>query len=276
MLKKKKFKYKIILHNYQVYESGALTEMIEKQSIKGYHLFKTIGGFCKILIFRHDEIESPKAYAVYRKNYDEQNDLEIEHMKSEKKKIISETNYYIILESSMERNAEIKLEEVEKRQNNLLGISVKRLYVFSVFLFALSIVSLILKQLLIGRGNLQPNLFILSLCVALDINFFIYLIGDIHDIAVGKGNCNNDILYFSTRTRFKNILFHIADILKFGILIGSICLSAAILIKSHNAVAMVKILQLWLAFIIGFGYGLRSKYSYMSLMVTAIFLTLFS
>lgn len=244
---------------------------------EGYSLCGTIGEFCNILKFCYEKTEVPKLYAIFRKRLDEQIDADIENMKIGNGEIIFQNNQYIIFEIDSNEVGETKLEMIKKKQNILLSVPIKNSIAFISTLFVLSVISLGLKTLLIEYGNLHLNLLSLGLCLALIITFLFYFIGDIHDIIAGKGICVDGKMYFSGRTKFKDIMFRVGDILKCVILLGSIFISLAVLLIASDTVITINVLKMWLIYcIVGYTSGLRYQRSYISLLLIEVFLITFS
>jgi len=278
MTKKKNHKNKIVYNNYQFYENAALTGFLEKQATEGYSLCGAMGSFLNILKFRYDKTEMPKSYAIFRKHLDEEIDENIENMKTDSSQIVCQNDLYIVFENASSEVGKTKPEMMEKKQNVLLGVPIKKSLAFISILLVISVISLVLKILLIEDGNLHFNLLSLGLYSALIINFLFYFIGDLHDIIAGKGIYIEGKLYFSSRTRFKDILFRIGDILKFGILLGSICISVALLLNvKDGGVIAINVLRMWLIYCLGgFSSRLRYQRSYISLLLIEVFLITFS
>ncbi|WP_252187553.1 hypothetical protein [Anaeromonas gelatinilytica] len=273
MIKKKNHKNKIVYNNYQFYENAALTGFMEKQTIEGYSLCGAMGKFLNILKFCYAKTEVPKSYAIFRKHLDKEIDEKIENMKTGNGKIICQNNLYIVFENASREVGEKKSEMMEKKQNILLGVPIKKSIAFVSMLFVISVISLVLRILLIEDGNLHFNFLSLGLYLALIINFLFYFIGDLHDIIAGKGISIDGKMYFSSRTKFKDILFRIGDILKFGILLGSICISFALLLNIKDGVIAINVLRMWLIYcIIGYTSRLRFQRSYISLLLIEVFL----
>ena len=271
----KKPEHKIVYNNYQFYENDVLTKFIEKQAAKGYYLCGIIGISCKILKFCHGKTEESKSYAIYQKHLEEQIDAEIENMKIEGVEIACENNQYIIFETSSSEATKIKSGEIEKRQNVLLGIPIKKSIALILILFILSILCLFLKLLVINKGNLYFNKMCFVLYLALNINFLFYFIGDLHDILAGKGTHTDGVLYFSNRTKFKDILFRIGDVLKWGLLLGSTCISIGFLLITKDLVIGLNIFNMWLILILSFPSKLRVRGSYIYLLILEILLVAF-
>ncbi|WP_420216424.1 hypothetical protein [Lacrimispora sp. AGF001] len=163
-----------------------------------------------------------------------------------------------------------------KKQNKLLGIPIKKSVAFISILLILSVISLVLKILLINKGNFI-NQFSIVLYLALNITFLLYFTGDLHDIIQGKGIYSDGVIYFSSRTKFKDILFRFGDIFRLVILFGSISVSAATLIFVKDGVIAIYIFKMWLIyFTIGYIYRLRVRRSYLSLLLIQVFLATLS
>lgn len=273
MIKKKNHKNKIVYNNYQFYENAALNGFIEKQTTEGYSLCGAMGNFLNILKFCYAKTDVPKSYAIFRKHLDEEIDEKIENMKTGNGEIICQNYLYIVFENASSEVGERKSEMMKEKQNILLGVSMKKSIAFVSMLFVISVISLILRILLIEDGNLHFNLLSLGLCLALIITFLFYFIGDLHDIIAGKGIPIDGKMYFSSRTKFKDILFRIGDILKFGILLGSICISVALLLNVKDGVMAINVLRMWLIYCgIGYTSRLRFQRSYISLLLIEVFL----
>lgn len=271
MIKKKNHKNKIVYNNYQFYENAALTGFIEKQTTEGYSFYGAIGIFLNILKFCYAKTEVPKSYAIFRKHLDEEIDEKIEDMKTDNDKIIYQNNLYIVFENASSKVGETKSEIMEKKQNILLGVPIKKSIAFVSMLFVISVISLVLKILLVEDGNLHFNLLSLGFYLALIITFLFYFIGDLHDIIAGKGVSIDGKMYFSSRTKFKDILFSIGDILKFGILLGSICISTVLLLNVKDVVIAINVLRMWLIYcVIGYTSRLRFQRSYISLLLIEV------
>lgn len=277
MFERKKNKYKIAYNNYQFYENAALTEVLEKQMMEGYHLCRIIGESCNILKFCYEKTKVPKSCAVFHKHLDEETDALIEKMKIEKAEILCQNNHYIIFGIPSGEADGSKSEMMVKKQSKILGIPIKKSAALISMLLIVSVISLVLKILLIDKGNLYFNQLSLALYLALDIIFLLYFTGDLHDIIQGKGINSDGIMYFSSRTKFKDILFRIGDILRLVILLGSICISVAILLFVKDGVIAINVLKMWLIYCtIGYIYRLRVRQSYISLLLIEIFLATLS
>ena len=268
---------KIVYNNYQFYEYAALTELIEKQNKKGYSLCGMIGDFFNILKFCSTNTDSPKVYAIFCKHLNDEIDEEIEQLKTGKGEILCQNNRYIIFGFPSSEAYEKRSRLIAEKQNRLLGIPVKKTAALVCMLLFSSVITLVLKILLLHRGDLYLNQLSLALYLALIINFLIYFTGDLHDIVKGKGVCIEGIIYFFSRTKLKNLLFRIGDILRWGILAGSICISVAVLIAAKDNVLAVNLLRLWLIYgSVGFVYRLRVRNSYISLLIIQVLLAAFS
>nr|WP_288828333.1 hypothetical protein [uncultured Clostridium sp.] len=276
MFERQKNKCKIVYNNYQFYENTALSELIEKQMNEGYYLCGIIGESSNILKFCYDKTKKPESCIIYHKHLDEKIDAEIEKMKAEKMEMLCQNNHYIIF-GIPSSEADGSKSDIVKKQNKLLGIPLKKSAALILILLILSIISLVLKILLIDKGNLYFNQLSLVLYLALNIVFLLYFAGDIHDIIQGKGICSDGIMYFSSRTKFKDILFRMGDILRLVILLGSICISVAILIFVKDGVIAINVLKMWLIYCtIGYIYRLRIRSSYLSVLLIQVFLAALS
>lgn len=268
---RKKHKYKIVYNNYQFYENAALIECLEKQMAEGYILCRMLGDFGKILIFRYASDEIPKSFVVYRKHLDEQTDKKIETMISGGAEVICQSNLYIIFGITRRNTNQVKSEVPEKKKNRLLGISVKKTAVLIVVLVLLLAMGLGLRIFLLENGNLYFNILRFIFCIALSINFLLYFIGDLYDIKVGKGSIEEGIIYFSGRTKVKDFLFRVGDILRWIIFIGMVCGSAWIIWMLKDLTMGIHILGIWLLYGgCGFIYRIRFQQSYISQLVIAV------
>lgn len=269
-------KKKIVYNNYQFYENPALTEFIEKQATKGYSLCGAMGKFLNILKFCYAKDELPKSYTILHKHLDEEIDKKIDDMKASNYKIIYQNNLYIVFQHASREDSEMELGKINTKQNTLLGVPIKKSLALISALFVISIIGFILNILLIHDGNLHFNLLSLGLYLALIITFLLYFIGDLHDIIVGKGTSIDDKLYFSSRTKFKDILFRIGDVLKFGILLGGILVSVMLLLDAKDEVSAINIFGMWLTYgIVGYTSRLKYQRSYISLLLIEVFLNSF-
>ncbi|MBE5975988.1 MAG: hypothetical protein E7251_15470 [Paenibacillaceae bacterium] len=276
MFEIKKKKYKLAYNNYQFYEDTALTEFIESQMKEGYYVCGIIGDSCNILKFCYDKTKKSNSCVIYHKHLDEKIDAEIEKLKAEKMEIICQNNNYIIFGIPSSEDVGLKSDTI-KKQNKLLGIPIKKSVAFISILLILSVISLVLKILLINNGNLYLNQLSIVLYLALNITFLFYFTGDFHDIIKGKGILSDGVIYFTSRTKLKDILFQFGDISRLVILIGSICVSAATLILVKDEVVAIYIFKMWLIyFTIGYIYRLRVRKSYLSLLIIQVFLATLS
>ncbi len=159
----------------------------------------------------------------------------------------------------------------------LTDIPIKKTIALIVSFSLISFISLILKAILLHDGNLLFNQLCFFLFVALFINFLFFLIGDIHDIIVGNGIITNGTINFHENTKFKNIMFQIGDIFKWIILFGSIFISIAFLKFENDIIVAIDIFKMWLIYgIVGFGYRLRFRKSYITLLIVEVFLATLS
>lgn len=273
MFKKNKSNYKIIFSNYQFYENSALTELIQKQWADGYRLCRIIGKSCNLLIFCRDHTNMAKPYIVYRKNLDIKFDEEVTEMVTGKAEVICQNDMYIVYGSPSGETVETKSEIIKNKQNILLGIPIKKCIALISTISILSIISLALKIILIERGSFDFNLGCITLYLALMIAFLFYFVGDLHDLMAGKGTFADGILFFSGRTKLKSVLFRIGDILRVGILLGSVCASIVVLLIVKDPVITVKIMQMWLIYCgLGYVYRLWLRQSYLILLLLEMFL----
>ncbi len=277
MFERQKNKCKIVYNNYQFYENAALTEMIEKQMAEGYQICGIIGESCNILKFCYEKTKTPKSCVIYHKHLDEKIDAEIEKMKAEKMEILCQNKHYIIFGIHSSESDGSKSDMIVEKQSKLPGIPLKKSAALISILLVLSVISLVLKILLINKGDLYFNQLSIALYLALNIIFLLYFTGDLHDIIQGKGIYSDGIMYFSSRTKFKDILFWVGDILRLVILIGSICISVATLIFVNDGVIAINVLKMWLIYCtIGYIYRLRVGNCYISLLLIEVFLATLS
>lgn len=132
---------------------------------------------------------------------------------------------------------------------------------------------LVINILFTPIGNLHLRNLNVGVCIALLINFFIYFIGDVHDYLSEKAISTDDKINFISRTKFKNTLFKIADVLKFATLLASILLSISFALKANDTAATVNILKMWLIFfIVGYTSRIKFQKSYISLLMIEVFL----
>lgn len=277
MFEIKKNEYKIIYNNYQFYENTALSELMEKQMKEGFYICGIIGKPIHLLKFCYDKTKAPMSCIIYQKNLDEEIDAEIEKMKAENRKILCQNNHYIIFGIPSSEAIGTKSDMIVKKQSKLSGIPIKKTAALISILLILSAISLVLKMLLINKGNLYFNQLSIALYPALILTFLFYFTGDLHDAIQGKGIYSDGIVYFSSRTKFKDILFQIGDMLRLVILFGSICASAATLIFVKDGVIAINVFKMWLIYgIIGYIYRLRVQRCYISLLLIEVFLAALS
>ena len=277
MFERKKNKHKIVYNNYQFYENAALTDFIEKQMNVGYFLCDMIGAPINLLKFRALKTNSPKSCGIYHRHLDDEIDAEIENMNTGEGKIICQNNQSIIFEIPSSETALIKTEQLVKKQNTLLGIPIKKSIAVISILLILSLISLILKIFLVENGNLTFNRLNLALYMALIIIFLIYFTGDLHDLIIGKAVCLDDIMYFPSRSKFKNVMFGLGDILRWATFLGSISISIAIVFFVKDGVLTIHVFKMWLIYCsIGYIYKLRVRQSYRSLLLLEVFLATLS
>ena len=277
MFEIKKKNYKLAYNNYQFYENIALTELIESQMKEGYYLCGIIGESSNVLKFCYDKTIKSKSCVIYYKHLDEKIDAVIEKMKAKKTNIICQNNKYIIFEIPPSEAVLLKSDTIIKQQSKLLGIPIKKSVAFISIFLILSVISLVLKILLINKGDFYINQLSIVLYLALNITFLLYFTGDLHDIIQGKGIYSDGVIYFYSRTKFKDILFQFGDIFILIILFGSISVSAATLILVKDGVIAIYIFKMWLIyFTIGYIYRLRVRRSYLSLLLIQVFLATLS
>ena len=257
-------------NNYQFYETPALTKYLEEQSIKGYSFCGAVGSFLDILKFRYDENKAPQSYCVLRKRLDKNIDEKIQIMKTNSQ-IIYENNTYIVFANNSEEDTE--LESIIKKQNALQAVSIKKSVAFISILLIISVISLVLNLLWSRNTNLVLNSLNVGVCISLIINFLIYFIGDLHDYFSGKAVVIDGKLIFNNRTKLKDSLFRLGDVLKFSILLVSIFLSIKVVLQASDPAVTVNVLKMWSIFcIVGFASRIKFQKSYIALLYIEVFL----
>lgn len=258
-------------NNYQFYETPALTKYLEEQSIKGYSFCGAVGSFLDILKFRYDENKAPQSYCVLRKRLDKNIDEKIQIMKTNSK-MIYENNVYVVF-SNQTDNEFKNLEQILKKQDALQAVSIKKSISFIAVLLVISLISLVINILFTQEENLQLRNLNVGVCISLIINFMIYFIGDLHDYFSGKAVITDGKLIFNKRSKLKDSLFRLGDVLKFSILLVSIFLSIKVVLQASDTAVTVNILKMWSIFcIVGFGSRIKFQKSYITLLFIEVFL----
>lgn len=258
-------------NNYQFYETPALTKYLEEQSIKGYSFCGAVGEFLDVLKFSHVEDKKSKSFTILRKRLDEQIDEKIREMKNNKTEVIHENNTYIVFANNSEEDTE--LESILKKQNALQAVSIKKSVAFIAVLLVISLISLVINILFTQEENLQLRNLNVGVCISLIINFLIYFIGDLHDYFSGKAVTTDGKLTFNNRTKLKDTLFRMGDVLKFAILLVSIFLSIKVVLQASDPAVTVNVFKMWMIFcIVGFASRIRFQKSYISLLFIEVFL----
>ena len=258
-------------NNYQFYETPALTKYLEEQSIKGYSFCGAVGSFLDILKFRYDENKAPQSYCVLRKRLDKNIDEKIQIMKTNSQ-IIYENNVYVVF-SNQTDNEFKNLEQILKKQDALQAVSIKKSVAFIAVLLVISLISLVINILFTQEENLQLRNLNVGVCISLIINFLIYFIGDLHDYFSGKAVVIDGKLIFNNRTKLKDSLFRLGDVLKFSILLVSIFLSIKVVLQTSDPAVTVNVLKMWSIFcIVGFGSRIKFQKSYIALLFIEVFL----
>ena len=258
-------------NNYQFYEIPALTKYLEEQSIKGYSFCGAVGSFLDILKFRYDENKAPQSYCVLRKRLDKNIDEKIQIIKTNSQ-IIYENNVYVVF-SNQTDNEFKNLEQILKKQDALQAVSVKKSISFIAVLLVISLISLVINILFTQEENLQLRNLNVGVCISLIINFLIYFIGDLHDYFSGKAVTTDGKLIFNNRTKLKDTLFRLGDVLKFAILLVSIFLSIKVVLQASDPAVTVNVFKMWLIFfIVGYTSRIRYQKSYISLLLIEVFL----
>lgn len=258
-------------NNYQFYETPALTKYLEEQSIKGYSFCGAVGSFLDILKFRYAENKGPQSYCVLRKRLDKNIDEKIQIIKTNSQ-IIYENNVYVVF-SNQTDNEFMNLEQILKKQDALQGVSVKKSISFIAILLVISLISLVINILFTQEKNLQLRNLNVGVCISLIINFLIYFIGDLHDYFSGKAVTTDGKIIFNDRSKLKDMLFRIGDVLKFAILLVSIFLSIKVVLQASDPAVTVNVLKKWSIFcIVGFGSRIKFQKSYIALLFIEVFL----
>lgn len=258
-------------NNYQFYEIPALTKYLEEQSIKGYIFCGAVGSFLDILKFRYDENKAPQSYCVLRKRLDKNIDEKIQIMKTNSQ-MIYENNVYVVF-SNQTDNEFKNLEQILKKQDALQAVSIKKSVAFIAVLLVISLISLVINILFTQEENLQLRNLNVGVCISLIINFLIYFIVDLHDYFSGKAVTTDGKLIFNNRTKLKDTLFRLGDVLKFAILLVSIFLSIKVVLQTSDPAVTVNVLKMWSIFcIVGFGSRIKFQKSYITLLFIEVFL----
>lgn len=258
-------------NNYQFYETPALTKYLEEQSIKGYSFCGAVGSFLDILKFRYDENKAPQSYCVLRKRFDKHIDEKIQIMKTNSQ-MIYENNVYVVF-SNQTDNEFKNFEQILKKQDDLQAVSIKKSISFIAVLLVISLISLVINILFTQEENLQLRNLNVGVCISLIINFLIYFIGDLHDYFSGKAVVIDGKLIFNNRTKLKDSLFRLGDVLKFSILLVSIFLSIKVVLQASDPAVTVNVLKMWSIFcIVGFASRIKFQKSYIALLYIEVFL----
>ena len=257
-------------NNYQFYETPALTKYLEEQSIKGYSFCGAVGEFLDVLKFSHVEDKKSKSFTILRKRLDKNIDEKIQIMKTNSQ-IIYENNVYVVFANNSEADKE--LESILKKQNALQAVSVKKSVEFISILLIISVISVVLNLLWSQNTNLVLNSLNVGVCISLIINFMIYFIGDLHDYFSGKAVTTDGKIIFNDRSKLKDMLFRIGDVLKFAILLVSIFLSIKVVLQASDPAVTVNVVKMWSIFcIVGFTSRIKFQKSYISLLFIEVFL----
>ena len=101
----------------------------------------------------------------------------------------------------------------------------------------------------------------------------IYFIGDLHDYFSGKAVITDGKLIFNKRSKLKDTLFRLGDVLKFAILLVSIFISIKVVLQTSDPAVTVNVLKMWSIFcIVGFGSRIKFQKSYIALLYIEVFL----
>ncbi|MDU5977757.1 MAG: hypothetical protein E6Y71_06785, partial [Finegoldia magna] len=135
------------------------------------------------------------------------------------------------------------------------------------------LISLVINILFTQEENLQLRNLNVGVCISLIINFLIYFIGDLHDYFSGKAVVIDGKLIFNNRTKLKDSLFRLGDVLKFSILLVSIFLSIKVVLQASDPAVTVNVFKMWMIFcIVRFASRIRFQKSYISLLFIEVFL----
>ncbi|MDU2898100.1 MAG: hypothetical protein E7B88_04650, partial [Finegoldia magna] len=181
-------------------------------------------------------------------------------------------NYvYVVFANNSEEDTE--LESILKKQNALQAVSIKKSVAFISILLIISVISVALNILWPQNTNLVLNSLNVGVCISLIINFLIYFIGDLHDYFSGKAVVIDGKLIFNNRTKLKDSLFRLGDVLKFSILLVSIFLSIKVVLQASDPAVTVNVLKMWSIFcIVGFASRIKFQKSYIALLYIEVFL----
>lgn len=261
---------KWIYNNYQFYETGALSKFIREQAKSGYEFSGAIGNFLDIMKFKYKGKSAQDYYVAFRNRWDDEIDNEIANIKISNQndsQIVYEGYLYTIVKSA---NPE-KLKKLEAKQNSLLGIPIKRRLLPVAFWLVISIVSYFIKLLWLKEMS-----FSLFLSPIILITFIFYFIADLHDYFAGKGFLSNGKIYFCERSKFKNIMFRIADVIKLCLFICFAYSSAFYMLQTNDQLERYYILTLWIIYLVGsYIARLKDQRFYISLLQADMFITFF-
>ena len=263
---------KKVYNNYQFYETPALTKYLKEQSIKGYSFCCAVGEFLDVLKFHCVEDKTSKSFIILRKRLDENIDEKIREMKNNKTEVMHENNTYIVFANNSEI-VDTELESIIKKQNILQAVSIKKSVAYISILLVISLISLVLNILWLQNTNVVLNSLNVGVCISLIINFLIYFIGDLHDYFSGKVVTTEGKIIFNDRTKLKDSLFRLGDVLKFSILLVSIFLSIKVVLQASDPAVTVNVLKMWFIFcIVGFTSRIKFQKSYIALLYIEVFL----
>lgn len=275
MLNKNQNNYILKYNNYQFYENDALNEFLNKQAENGMFFSGFEGSFCNRFKFRYSKKELPKSYIMLHKHLDNQIDQEIEKKKMQNEKIVSEGNRYIVFETVPTKVPDMDADVLIKKQNSLLGVPIKKTISIASILFLFSAIALVLRIILLQRGDFLLNSLTLTICISIFICFLFYFVGDLYDLIKGKAITTNGVVYLSGRTKQKDLLFRLGDIFRWVILVGSVLVSIVVLIITKDVEIGLDILSKWLICSIGFTFWIRLRPSYLSLLMFGALLACF-
>lgn len=264
--------YTYIYNNYQFYEYEALAGFLDRQAEKGYQLCRVSGRFADILKFKRTDCLSKRSHIIFCKHLDTQIDTEIELCRNRK---LCENIQFAVLCIPVEQRSKDNVLALEK-QNESMSISVKKSFSLIFTLLFVFTVSFFLKIFTAKTSGFLsvPSRYII--CMILILLFFLYLIGDLHDL---KSGCTKTVcgrLCFTDRTRFKNALFSFADLCVLLLSAAGAIASLFIIFTSKDPVALLELFQIWfLCLVTAYIFRLKYRNSYIYLLFTAVFLIIF-
>lgn len=268
-----KYKYKIVHNNHQFYENDALIKFIKEEESKGYVLYNINGRFGNILKFQQVEKRISQSYILYYRHLDEQIDAEIEKRKAENLKIVCQNEWYIVFALSTEETSGQRIKGECEKQNVLLGFPIKKGSIFISICLIISFLSFFFRMLFGETNYEQLDLWKYIFYLILNSIFFVYFIGDIHDVIAGKAVRKDGILYFSERTRFKNVLFVMGDVCRLVTFVYCVTVTVLAMAYTRNMVIIIDLLKIWLFYgVAGYIAKIQFRGSYVFLLIISMLL----